>query len=191
MRIRKPAKITTRSSSITNAFIQAILPTREISDKDKAEALEILGMKLPNLFCAYCGSDTSEWDHLFPLVRNKKPTGYIHEMRNLVPACGKCNHSKSGADWNVWFKSAKCNSPTRRGIKDTEERFNRLQRFVEWGNLKPIIFDNLLDKQELQEYWDAHAKLQLEMIAAQRLADKLKPLLQQRVDVAKVQLLVK
>jgi len=38
------------------------------------------------LQCSYCGTPATEWDHLRPLVMNKKPTGYISEIHNLVPA---------------------------------------------------------------------------------------------------------
>lgn len=179
MKVPKTAKITGRSSSITNAFIQAILPTKAWSDQEESTALGILGMERPILSCAYCGSETSEWDHLFPLVRNKRPTGFIHEIRNLVPACGRCNHSKSGANWDSWFQSSTSNSPTKRRIEDREKRFRRLEAFVEWGNLRPLEFDDLAGNVEtLDEYWATLVKLQADMALAQKLADRLKPLLQ-------------
>ena len=80
-------KITGRSSSITNAFINSIIPVVLPTNEQVKEALGILGMDCDKFECSYCGSNASEWDHLRPLVLNKKPTGYISEIHNLVPAC--------------------------------------------------------------------------------------------------------
>lgn len=52
MKVPQPAKITGRSSSITNAFIQAIIPTKPWSSDEEAEALLILGMKRPDTYTA-------------------------------------------------------------------------------------------------------------------------------------------
>lgn len=51
-------------------------------------------MKRETIQYAYCGEQYKEWDHLNSLVENKRPTGYILEIHNLVPACGGCNQSK-------------------------------------------------------------------------------------------------
>jgi len=48
-------------------------------------------------------SPTTDWDHLRPLVRNRRPTGFISEIKNLVPSCGPCNQSKGAADWKAWM----------------------------------------------------------------------------------------
>ncbi len=60
------------------------MPTEE----QVKEALSTLDM-LYHYQCSYCGAIATEWDHLRPLVLNKKPTDYISEIHNLVPACGK------------------------------------------------------------------------------------------------------
>ena len=182
MKAPKTSKITSRSSSITNAFIQAILPTGLWTEAEEVEALSRLGMARPVLACSYCGDTTSEWDHLFPLVRQKKPTGFIHEIRNLVPSCGRCNHSKSGGDWHVWFRNPNSNSPTKRNILDREKRFERLEEFVKWGALKAIPFHELVHEEELKSYWAVLDKVQIELAAAQRIADRLKPILQGSLD---------
>ena len=90
----KPMKITDRSSTITNSFINSIIPVIEPTNEEVKHALEILGMDQDSFQCSYCGIVATEWDHLRPLVMNKKPTGYVSEIHNLVPACGKCNQSK-------------------------------------------------------------------------------------------------
>ncbi len=72
----KPMKITGRSSSITNSFINSIIPVVLPTEELVKEALSILNL-LENYQCSYCGAVATEWDHLRPLVVNKKPTGYI------------------------------------------------------------------------------------------------------------------
>ncbi|ELP5730790.1 hypothetical protein QTV44_004103 [Vibrio vulnificus] len=70
----KPMKITGRSSSITNSFINSIIPVVEPTNEEVKTALHILGMTLEKFECSYCGSTATEWDHLRPLVLDKKPT---------------------------------------------------------------------------------------------------------------------
>ena len=82
-----------------------------------------------NFQCAYCGGVASEWDHLRPLVKDKKPTGYISEIHNLVPSCGKCNQSKGNKEWKTWMLSTARLSPTARGIKDISARVKRLEAY--------------------------------------------------------------
>jgi len=100
-----PGNIAGRSSSITNAFFNAIIPVHAPTDEEALEALAILGMDKGNIRCAYCGDKSTEWDHLRPLITNQKPTGFITEIANLVPACGKCNQSKGKQYWLTWILS--------------------------------------------------------------------------------------
>lgn len=86
--------ITGRASSIRNVFVAAIIPVTPPSAADVAKVLEILALRPDELHCAYCGDNATEWDHLRPLVKEGKPTGYPSSIRNLVPACGKCNSRK-------------------------------------------------------------------------------------------------
>ncbi|MFL6304101.1 MAG: HNH endonuclease [Candidatus Sulfotelmatobacter sp.] len=58
------------------------------------EALRILHIDPSDIRCAYCGNKSTEWDHLRPIITNQEPTGYITEISDLVPRCGKCNQSK-------------------------------------------------------------------------------------------------
>jgi hypothetical protein len=133
-RMPTPMKITGRSSSITNAFINSIIPVVPPSAEEAQRALEILEMTPETFQCAYCGSVASEWDHLRPLVKDKKPTGYISEIHNLVPSCGKCNQSKGNKEWKTWMLSTAKLSPTARGITDISERVKRLEAYE---NSKP------------------------------------------------------
>jgi len=87
-------KITGRSSSITNAFFNGIIPTIEPSTEQIEKVFEVLNIDENNVTCSYCGDKATEWDHFRPLIIDKMPTGYITEIHNLVPCCNKCNGSK-------------------------------------------------------------------------------------------------
>src|ERR1700761_377168 len=102
-RMPTPVKITGRTSTITNSFVNGIVPYVYPTEEEVAEALDILGLDADDLRCAYCGDRSTEWDHLRPLVTGKRPTGYIGEIANLVPSCSKCNQSKGARNWREWM----------------------------------------------------------------------------------------
>ena len=137
-RLPTPGNIAGRSSSITNAFFISIIPIHRPTAEEENEALEILGMKGDDIRCVYCGDKSTEWDHLRPLIKHKEPTGFITEIANLVPACGKCNQSKGNKDWDKWIMSDALLSPKTRG-KDGGERISRLRKYELWKT--PIKFD--------------------------------------------------
>jgi 5-methylcytosine-specific restriction endonuclease McrA len=92
-------KISGRSSTITNSFVQSLIPEVTPTESEVLHALGLLEIDPENPTCSYCGDPTTEWDHLRPLVRDKMPTGFISEIGNLVPSCGKCNQSKGNKPW--------------------------------------------------------------------------------------------
>lgn len=152
-RMPKRAKISGRSSTITNSFVQAILPQREPSEGEVSEALQILGIDPENLCCSYCGDTATEWDHLRPLVEDKLPTGFFSEIGNLVPACGKCNQSKGNKPWRGWMKSDASLSPATRGIADLHERIERLERYEAWKPRRPLDLQEHVAEDQWQSYW--------------------------------------
>jgi len=140
-----PGNIAGRSSSITNAFFNAIIPIIPPSEEEELEALRILNMEPTDIRCAYCGDKSTEWDHLHALIENQKPTGFITEIANLVPACGKCNQSKGKRSWRIWMTSTARLSPTTRGKTDIEDRIARLISYEEWGNPQRIEIQQVID----------------------------------------------
>ncbi len=128
-RMPTPMKITGRSSSITNAFINSVIPVVPPTSQQIQEALSLLEMTPSSFQCVYCGDKASEWDHLRPLVIGKKPTGYISEIHNLVPSCGKCNQSKGNKHWKAWMLSNAPLSPTAQNVENISERIKRLERY--------------------------------------------------------------
>ncbi len=118
----RPIKISARISSVANAFVNSVIPVIEPTALQEQTALAILEMTEGDVRCAYCGDPATEWDHLKPLVSDTDPTGFIHEIFNWIPACGKCNQSKGNKPWDEWIESAAPKSPATRKIKDLEER---------------------------------------------------------------------
>jgi hypothetical protein len=172
-RMPTPMKITGRSSSITNAFINSIIPVVVPSADEVKQALEILGM-IPETFqCAYCGSVASEWDHLRPLVKDKKPTGYISEIHNLVPSCGKCNQSKGNKEWKTWMLSNAKLSPTARGIKDIPERVKRLEAYESSKAPTKMDFSAIVGQDVWAQHQNNLERVQSLMRESQELATKI------------------
>ena len=172
-RMPKPMKITGRSSSITNSFINSIIPVIAPTEEQVREALSILDM-LDNYQCSYCGSESSEWDHLRPLVLKKRPTGYISEIHNLVPACGKCNQSKGNKAWRKWMLSDAKLAPKTKAIPDICARIERLEKYENWGTPTKIDFDAIVGKDAWEQHWKNCEHVQETMRKAQEVADQIK-----------------
>jgi hypothetical protein len=104
-------KISGRTSTITNAFFNWIVPNVFPSELEVEAALKMLEMSYDKISCIYCGGHYDTWDHFHPLVNSAEPTGYISEIANLVPCCSKCNSSKNGKEWEVWINGTAPLSP--------------------------------------------------------------------------------
>ncbi|MES5815359.1 HNH endonuclease [Pseudoxanthomonas sp. Soil82] len=165
-----PGSIKGRASSITAAFIQAIVPVLEPTPEEIAEALQILGMQSGQCVCAYCGDPRTEWDHFRPLVTAKQPTGYITEIANLVPACGKCNQSEGGKYWKDWISSNAKRSPKTRGVVDLAERIHRLEQYEKWRVPRKVDFEALVGAELYSQHWANWQQLLQLMESAQQLA---------------------
>jgi hypothetical protein len=173
-----------RKSSITNAFVNAVIPAIEPTIEEIDEALTILQMNPESVQCAYCGDKPTEWDHLRPLVIKQRPTGFISEIANLVPACGKCNQSKGNKPWRVWIrgKNAK-HSPTKRQVPDLEGRIQRLEAFEKWRVPTQIDFEKSLGAAEWADYWKLWDALTAEMKSCQEAANILRKKIEQALGV--------
>jgi hypothetical protein len=163
-----------RKSSITNAFVNAIIPVLPPTVEEIDEALRILQIDPTNLRCSYCGVGASEWDHLRPLVMKHRPTGYISEIANLVPSCGKCNQSKGNKAWRIWIQSAAKQSPTGRKIADVAARCDRLAAYERWRAPTIVDFEQILGAERWANYWGMWDNINVEMRKCQDVADKLR-----------------
>ncbi|MBR3234544.1 MAG: HNH endonuclease [Atopobiaceae bacterium] len=148
----KQVTIMARSSSITNSFVNGIIPCIAPTEEEVAAALLLLGMGEDDVVCAYCGDPVTEWDHLNPLVKNKRPTGFVSEIHNLVPSCGKCNQSKGNKPWRKWIVSSAKKSPLSRGVPDLDERIRRLEEYESAFEPIRLDFESIVEP----ELWEAH-----------------------------------
>jgi hypothetical protein len=167
-------KITGRTSSITNAFVNSIIPSIPPSQDDVDAALAILGMSANEVRCAYCGDPSTEWDHLRPLVSDKRPTGFVSEIGNLVPSCGKCNQSKGNKEWSIWITSAARLSPKTRGVPNLDGRIARLRAYERWRPKTPVDFEAMVPKELWDQHWQNREKLVAAMRESQVLADRIR-----------------
>ena len=173
---RMPAavKITGRTSTITNSFVNAIIPVFQPTEAEVSEALTILGMSEGNVRCVYCGDPFTEWDHLRPLVRGMRPTGYVSEIANLVPACGKCNQSKGAQEWRTWIRGAARLCPTARSIPDIDSRMKRLEAYEEWRKPRIVKFESIAGADLWTEHWNNHERLLDLMRECQVVAERIR-----------------
>ena len=137
---------------MTGAFFAAIAPTDVPSDQEVLEALGILQIDPEHQTCAYCGDTSTEWEHLRPLIEGRKPTGYITEIGNLVPSCGKCNQSKGNQNWREWMTGSARKSPASRGGVDLDARVVRLSAYEAWRKPRRVDYEVLVGR----ELWDKH-----------------------------------
>tara|TARA_R110002074_G_scaffold396334_1_gene585640 strand:- start:5431 stop:6000 length:570 start_codon:yes stop_codon:yes gene_type:complete len=177
LRIPGKASARGRATSINGAFANAILPRIEPTLQEKQNTLEILNIDAANVTCAYCGDPATEWDHLYPTVMSKKPTGWGTEAANLVPACGKCNQSKGNKHWETWMSGPAVLSPTSRKIPATQERINALKNFVNALTAFQFEFTELEEESEWEQYW----KIRDEIILKLQHADELAAVLRQKL----------
>ena len=180
-RMPTPVGVMGRSSSITNSFINGIIPARQPTQGDVAEALRILEISPDDFRCCYCGDRATEWDHLRPLIIGQEPTGFISEIQNLVPSCGKCNQSKGNSPWEVWLRGNARLCPRVRGVADLETRVARLKRFEQWREPTKLDIPALVGAELWSEYRANWQELLNAMRKSQELAVALKQKLRELV----------
>ena len=174
----KPVKIIGRTSTITNAFVNGIIPVIVPTQDEIEEALSILGMTDKTICCAYCGDAYTEWDHLRPLIKDKKATGYVSEIHNLIPACGKCNQSKGNKEWKTWMYSNAKLSPFSRKIPDLDDRCAKIEAYENWGKPLKVDIEAVVGKEKWEEHWENCERIKQLMKLSQQLSDEIRQQLQ-------------
>ena len=144
------------------------------SDKEIASAQSFLGQDSSRIECIYCGDPASDWDHLRPLVRNKRPTGYFSDIGNMVPACGRCNQSKSGADWNDWMLGPAKNAPKTRKVPGLADRVALIEAYIEAFPAERLDFEGIVGPEDWAAYWDKLDEIHAAIRQAQECADVIK-----------------
>ena len=170
----KAVTIKGRSSSITNSFFNGIVPVVYPTDEEIKKALSILEQDENDVRCVYCGAKKTEWDHLYPLIVVKKHTGYITEIANLVPACGKCNQSKGNSNWKEWMLGDAALSPKSRRIKDLSRRIEIIEKYDKTFQKKRINLMEVIGQDKWNEYESSLKKIEKDMEEAQYIMDEIK-----------------
>jgi len=173
--------ITGRTSSITNSFVNGIIPCIVPREAEIQKVLEVLGMNEDTIKCAYCGDPYTEWDHFHPLIRNKRQTGYISEIHNLVPACGKCNQSKGNYYWKDWILGYAKLSPKTRNKENLELIIARLEKYEAWSSPTIVDFESIVGKEIWDQHWANCEKLHEMMRESQKLSDRIKVTIAQKI----------
>jgi len=147
-----------RKSSITNAFVSAVIPSIPPSLEKIEQALAILQIDPSDMRC----------------VMQRRPTGFISEIANLVPSCGKCNQSKGNKPWRDWMLSSAKLSPTGRQIANVADRVARLEAFEKWRVPTKIDFESILGKEAWESYWALCEKVNNDLRQHQQVADSMR-----------------
>jgi len=177
-----PVTVLGRSSSLTNAFVNGIIPTIDPTEAELLNAIAVLGLDAEDLKCSYCGDNATEWDHLNPLIVKQRPTGHISEINNLVPACAKCNQSKGNKPWKTWmFSSAKL-SPFSRGKPNLERKKERLEAYERTTRPKVLDLEALAGNDLWNEHWKNHEELMATLRRIQNTSDKIKENIRKALD---------
>ena len=179
----KPVNIKARTSSITNSFVSGIIPCIQPSDDEIQAVLKILGMDKDTTYCAYCGDKHTEWDHFRPLVIGKRPTGYISEINNLVPSCGKCNQSKGNKNWKEWILSDAKLSPKHRNIANLDTRIHYLEEFERHTKPIKLNIESIIGSDMWDQHWANCASIHKLMSDSQELSNHIRDKLKEYVDV--------
>ena len=174
MKRKKPLKITSRVSSVTNGFVQSIIPHAEPCAVQSQQVLTALGIDPERPTCVYCGAAARHWDHLKPLVAKKRPTGYLNIASNRVPACDECNTSKSGHPWRSWIVGSAKGSPASRGVPDLTARIEKLDAFEAMFGVEPIDLEAIMGTDLWNQYWSMRQEIEERMFEAQNLADEIR-----------------
>lgn len=176
LNLPKAMKITGRTSSITNAFVNGIIPKIKPTADEIEEALNILQMSKDDVKCAYCGNDANQWDHFEPIVDKQRPRGYITEIYNLIPCCSTCNSSKSGSNWFTWITGTSKKSPKGRGISDIDSKINIIKQYEDWCDTMRKVIDikKIVGSKDWDIHWKNHDQIIELMKKMQKHSDKLK-----------------
>ena len=181
-KIPNAVSINGRTSSITNSFINGIIPVIKPTESEIDEVLDIFNLTKDKVECVYCGDKSTEWDHLEPLIKGKRLTGFITEIQNLVPACGKCNQSKGNRNWFEWMYSNAKQSPFSRQIFDIDKRAKRIRGFENWKTTTNLNFQEIVGSEKWKEYESLYEIIIKSMNDCQIVSDEIKQIIKKQTE---------
>ena len=158
MKFKMPTRTTVkgRVTTVRNSAFNGILPIEKPDVEDILFIKEKLGTSGNNFLCGYCGKvSATQTDHINPLIVNGKPSGYIHEISNLIPSCYSCNSIKSNDTLELFLSNKKFTGKlneteliTRKQIlKEYQEYF-----IEKYGNLVKLNFEEIVDDSLWKDY---------------------------------------
>lgn len=131
-------QISGRTSTICRSMACTLLMRKACSPEEEAKWMSFF----PEKQCAYCGKPASHLDHLYPLIIDRKPTGYGTEPANLVPCCTECNQPKGNMNWEDYMRSSLCKHVGNESFDNLdaaiEHRINVLREFEKSMGIKKI-----------------------------------------------------
>ena len=138
----RPYKLMVRSSTVNNAFAQALAPADQYEPERLEAAFREMGLiNEHGLVCTYCSRRAGSVDHLNPLVRDSKFTGWGHVFRNLVPACSECNQSKGGKPWRDFVREVGLSEKLVRQLESYEQQAPQPVSQDDLAELYPDLID--------------------------------------------------
>ena len=185
-KIKMPSKcdLKHRTSSISNAFAQAVTPYVKPTDDEINSMLDELGIEENQ--CAYCLAKVEQvqMDHLHPLVSNKMPTGHITHISNLVPSCGSCNGSKGNKEFVEWYDDPKTKAYLKKAKLSEDQIKERRDVILEYSKKSVSYgegYETVLSEEEIQEYIQKRDAINNALIDAQDWFDEIKKKIESRL----------
>lgn len=173
-----------RTSTITKACVDGIIPKVTPTEEQVLEVLEMLGMSPDKVECAYCGGRCTTWDHFNSLVDNSIATGYFSEIYNLIPSCESCNSSRGNRYWRDWMLSDAPRSPKTRKVPDLENRIKHIEVFEEWSrkHITKLDMESIVGNELWEHYWKERDRLIQSLKEFNDMQKTIKRILQNKVD---------
>ncbi|CYU87155.1 TPA: HNH endonuclease [Streptococcus suis] len=164
MKFKMPKKTTinSRITTVRNSAFNGILPI-EKPDSDDIKFIEML-LKTKNgrFLCGYCGkTEATETDHINPLIIAGKPSGYIHEISNLIPVCGSCNSIKSNLTITDFFENDKFKLKVGDKLDERKLTFDQYTKYFEnkYGKVVKLNFEEIIDEKLWNDYLDKTSEI--------------------------------
>ena len=169
-----------RSSTISNAFAISVTPYIYPNEEEINQFHSLLEIEEGQ--CAYCLGIGNGRDHLRPLVENGMPTGYITEIKNLVPCCQECNSSKGGKAFREWYKSDKNLKRLKKRMKldEINHRFDIICAYEERIG-EPLNYENLVGKEIWNEYRERKDNMIKMLKDNQEFCDKVSAMIKEKI----------
>lgn len=130
------------------------LAIRQFGQKEMDEVSAFFGTDPPE--CVYCGSpEVKRWDHLVPVKEGGETV-----LGNMVPACARCDDSKQDRPFEEWMMSDARRSPKNRGVKDLDQRVERIKAYIQHFGYTPRSLEQRLDEHERERLETIRPRLQ-------------------------------